>query len=396
MGSTLIITIKTLFRTPAVLIWCLAFPVFLSGMFMMMFSELSSDGTLDPVAVAVVANDSWDGSDFAEVVDDLNKAGDDRLLKVTKVKSEAAGRALIEDGTVSGMYQVNKKGVPKVTLGADDRASDSTFGSLHGTILQNVADAFMQNRALVMDIAKKDPMALADTDAVKEAMASQVEIERFSATRSVPDEMVRYYYAMLAMAALLAGTQAACLSVCAAQPNSSILGVRRSIAGTSHAKQLLGLLLGSWLVAWACTIVAFLFVRFVVGIDFCGREWLCIAALGPATLCATALGAFIGALPVGGGADMRSGILIAVSMFLCMGAGVFGNFSMDLADSLVAACPAEAWLNPARLISDLFYSLYYYDSLDPFASRIVACVAIAVVLFLASTLFFRRQRYEHL
>ena len=93
---------------------------------------------------------------------------------------------------------------------------------------------------------------------------------------------------------------------------------------------------------------------------------------------------------------MRSGALLALVLGLCVIAGMVGTGSMELSDALAQAWPPEAWLNPARLIADLFYSLYYYDSLSPFGLRLLACAAMAGALFAASAVFLRRQRYEHL
>ena len=53
-------------------------------------------------------------------------------------------------------------------------------------------------------------------------------------------------------------------------------------------------------------------------------------------------------------------------------------------------------LNPAKVVTDLFYSLYYYDSLAPFAQKAGILLAMAAVLFAVSALFVRRQRYASL
>lgn len=53
---------------------------------------------------------------------------------------------------------------------------------------------------------------------------------------------------------------------------------------------------------------------------------------------------------------------------------------MALGDTIARSFPAEAWLNPARLISDVFYSLYFYESLAPFLAKLVACLGYALVL----------------
>lgn len=396
MWSTFKMTLKSLVRTPAILIWCVVFPLALTSLFMIMFSNLSSDGTLDPISVAVVEDENWNDSNFSEVVDTLNEEGDDRLLSVTSVKTAKEGRALIDEQRVSGMYAVNDKGKPVVTLAPDNYAGTPEKSSLYGTILQRIADGYEQNYALVKNAIEDNPFRLVVRQSLTDALDITVEAEKFSATRAVPDETVRYYYVLLAMVALLAGSQAASLAVSELQPNISELGARRFVSGTGHARQLLGVLLGCWLVSAVCTAITFAFIRFVVGIDFAGREGLCLVGLAASTLCSTALGALVSALPLKGGADVRSGLLIAITMGLCVFAGLFGQFSMSLADNIAQACPAEAWLNPPRLISDMFYSLYYYDSIEPFALRTLGCAGLAAAMFACSAIFFRRQRYEHL
>lgn len=398
MLTTFTSTIKALFRTPAMIIWCLVFPLALTTMFMVAFSSLTSDGTLDPVNVAVVEDQAWEDSQFSQVVDQLSQPGENQLLNVTSVSDADAGRALIEDHSVSGMYQVDQTGKPTVTLAPDNYVSSGSAGmsSLRGTILTSIADSYDQNYELIAESIKNNPLMLTKSGVIDSALQVSVGVERFSPTRSVPDQTVRYYYALLAMVTLLAGSQSASMAICWLQPNASALGARRCVAGTSHARQLLGMILGSWVVATLCSFVTFAFIRFVVGIDFGGREALCLIGLAAATLCSTALGALVGALPIKGGPDIRSGLLIVVSMGLSMFAGLFGQFSMSLADSVAQACPVEAWINPARLISDVFYSLYYYDSLVPFALRALTCVGLAAAMFAVAAIFLRRVRYEHL
>ena len=80
MFNTIIITVKTLLRRPSTWVWGALFPIALSTMFMFMFANLTSDGTVDPVPVAVVADEAWDASTFKDVAASLAKAGDDQLL----------------------------------------------------------------------------------------------------------------------------------------------------------------------------------------------------------------------------------------------------------------------------------------------------------------------------
>ena len=81
MFNTIITTVKTLLRRPSTWVWGALFPIALSTMFMFMFANLSSDGTVDPVPVAVIADEVWDASTFKDVATSLAKESDNQLRR---------------------------------------------------------------------------------------------------------------------------------------------------------------------------------------------------------------------------------------------------------------------------------------------------------------------------
>ena len=110
MFNTIITTVKTLLRRPSTWVWGAVFPVALSTMFMFMFANLSSDGTVDPVPVAVVADEAWDASTFKNVATSLAKEGDDRLLEIHECDDAAAANRALKAGEVAGIYTVDDCG----------------------------------------------------------------------------------------------------------------------------------------------------------------------------------------------------------------------------------------------------------------------------------------------
>ena len=82
MFNTIITTVKMLLRRPSTWVWGALFPIALSTMFMFMFANLSSDGTVDPVPVAVVADETWDASTFKDAAASLAKESDNQLLEI--------------------------------------------------------------------------------------------------------------------------------------------------------------------------------------------------------------------------------------------------------------------------------------------------------------------------
>lgn len=395
MWSTLKATVRSLVRTPSIMIWTALFPIILSTIFLFMFQSLSNSGTLAPTRVATVRDAAWDSSGFSQVVESLSEPGDDQLLEPVQVTTASEGEELLDARDVAGVYAVDADGTPSLLTREQDGWTETNDQQTGSSILEAVASAYAQSTEFVAQVGAERPEALSDPSAVDAALAIRAQVERVSLTRATPDQTVRYYYALLGMAALFCAYLAA-HAVCQAQPNTSPLGARRAVAGTSRGAQLVGALLGSWLVSLACLGVAFVYMRFVVGIDFAGREALCLVGLGGASLLATAIGALVGAVPLRGGTAVRMSIITGLSSILSLFAGLYGEPTMRLADEVARAVPAEPWLNPARLVSDLFYSLYYYDSLGPFFARLAVCAAMAALLLAAATALFRRQRHEHL
>ncbi len=385
-------TLKTLVRDPGLFVWALLFPLLLSTMFMFMFSNIDEELSFQAVPVAVVDDAAWDGSELEAVVESLSEAGEDQLLDVHAFESGEEADAALRGGEVSGVLSVDDAG--SCTLRVLPDTGNLGVEAINATVLQTVANTYDRDAALVHAIAERDPLAFADSERVESAFSPGGHTEQVSLTRSEPVESVRFYYAMFGMAALF-GAQVGMTAICRAQPNLSPLGARRAVGAISRGRVLAATLAASWVVSFGCLLVAFAYVRLVVGIDFAGREGLCVAGLAAAALFATAFGTFIGALPKLS-LSSKSGILTGATCFLSLFAGLYGEPCMELADMIARQAPLLAALNPAKVVTDLFYSLYYYDALGPFAGKVGMLFAQAAVLFAASAVFVRKQRYASL
>ena len=400
MGSSFVVSVKSLVRTPSVIVWVLAFPLIMSVIFLFMFSGMRTDGLVDPVPVALVApadeKDDASAGSFTQAAEALAEPGKDQLLDLRRVGTADEAEVLLASGEIDGYFEIASDGAPALTVGsAYTLASADGASAVNRTILETVASSYVQSRALLEEVAQRDPAALADPAAVTDALGIQVAVERVQITHARPEEIVRYYYALLGMSTLMA-SQAGMLAVAYAQPGVSALGARRAVSGTSRLRQLAGCALGAWAVSTVTLTLAFAFLRLVAGVDFGGREGLALVAVAVCALLATALGACVGALPLSAGISARSGILTALTCVLSLFAGLYGTAAMELADNLAHTLPWTSWVNPTKLVCDTFYALYYYTSLAPFAARLAACVAGALALLAVAGAIFRRQSYEHL
>lgn len=426
MWTTFKTTVRTLLLTPSAVVWTLIFPIVLATVFNFMFEPMRSTGSVEAVKVAVVADDAWEDSPFSQVVDTLREA-DEPLLAVHPVATEQEARGLIAEGSVAGAYIVDAAG-PADAAGAasgsgtaagssDVSTSTSSAGStgapriilapagsgtgsdasydVNRAILESVATSYLQSEALIEELATHDPVALSDPTTIENALGLSVSVREVSLTHAQPDSMVRFYYALLGMASIFAA-QLAGESVWHLQPTSSAAGARRTVSSTSRMRLLIPTIGACWAISTTFLAIAFGYICLTAHIDFSGREGLCLVGIAASSLLSCSIGALVGALPGRMGSDSRRGILTTLTCLLSLFAGLYGEPTMELADTIAQALPAATWLNPVCLIRDLFYTVYYYDTLVPFSLRLAACAGIAAVLLAVSAACMRRSAHEHL
>lgn len=460
MWTTFKTTVRTLLLTPSAVVWTLIFPIVLATVFNFMFEPMRSTGSVEAVDVAVVADDAWEDSPFSQVVDALSEADEPLLaVHPVATEQEAreliaegsvAGAYIVDvasnegnakqsesdeldavdaagtagdpatadatgaasgSGTAAGSSDVStitscttsegtpsagSTGTPRIILApaGSGTGSDASY-DVNRAILESVATSYLQRVALIEDLAAHDPVALSDPTTVQNALGLNVSVREVSLTLAQPDSMVRFYYALLGMASIFAA-QLAEESVWHLQPTSSAAGARRAVSGTSRMRLLIPTIGACWAVSTTFLAIAFGYICLTAHIDFSGREGLCLVGIAASSLLSCGIGTLVGALPGRMGSDSRRGILTALTCLLSLFAGLYGEPTMELADTVAHVFPAATWLNPVCLIRDLFYTVYYYDTLVPFSLRLAACAGIAAVLLAVSAAYMRRSAHEHL
>ncbi len=285
MWSTFLTTLRINLREKSSLFWLFCFPILLSTMFLGMFGNLGATYEVTTMRFAMVANGDYcksegaqqlvaamqrtpvtpqacdtapDAMDVDSGVTDLRD-----LLDVTPVDNAAEATDLINTDTdVRGFLTVDGDGLLHMTISRATVSSVNDTMSTPGlpvslSILDGAIGMFNRQALTVAQIMSSDPAVFTNeafTAAVQEApgFTRQVRLTNFK-----PDESARYYYALLAMTALMAMTFAV-TTVCSTQANLSALGMRRSLAPLTRFRQLMGGFLASWLCTFCSLLVALL------------------------------------------------------------------------------------------------------------------------------------------
>ena len=398
MWNTFKYTALSTLRERSVILWVILFPLILATLFNVMFKGMDETAfNLPTIPVAIVDNsEGGSGDSFDATMDALSKAeGDeDPLLAPVYVKDADEAFQKLKDGETIGTITLDADGWPSLALSPGAGDVGVSMEQVKRTVLADVVDDYCRSRAAAEDIIENNPMALMNSDVVDSFSARTDYTTELAITHSKTKEYVRYFYALLGFAALMAA-MVGLNAVSAIQPNISPLGARRAISGTGRGRMLAGAIAASWVISFAALVLAFAYIRFVLGVEFGGREGACVLGLAVAALMTTSLGALIGAMPAIPLAA-KGGVLTGVTCLLSLFAGLYGTPALRLADQIAREAPWAAAINPAKQVTDLFYSLYVYTDLEPFFQTIGVLLAITAVFALVAALLMRRQRYASL
>lgn len=88
---------------------------------------------------------------------------------------------------------------------------------------------------------------------------------------------------------------------------------------------------------------------------------------------------------------MKTGILIGFTMLGCFLSGMMGITMKYIVDKNI---PILNMINPASMITDGFYSLYYYDTLDRYVFDTLSLAIFTGVMIAIAYFGLRRQKYD--
>ena len=426
MWSTFLNTMRVNLREKSSVFWLFCFPIILSTMFMGMFGNIGEVYEIHTMRFAVVADANFCRATNARQMlhamqrnplrnegcgNAMEGAAPDtasgqvgselrNLLELQAVSNVKEAKGLINaDHGVRGYINATEDGLLNLTISRasvasvnDDTGNSGFSASLN--ILHGAVGMFNRRAITVTELLNTDSGVFRDATFTKEMGDTPTFTKVVSPTHFKPTESVRFYYALLAMTALMSMTFAT-TTVCATQANLSALGMRRSLAPLSKFNQLMGGFLASWLCASVSMVVATLYVHFVCKVDFGGRWPVLVLALLLASLTANALGTLIGSLPKLT-SGVKIGITTALSCVLSIFSGLYGTGAMNLSDWTQRNAPGFAIVNPTQQITNLFYDLLHYDAYAPSLRTSGILLAMTVLALTLSTIFLRRQRYEHL
>ena len=374
---------KTLLKNKALVFWTLAFPFILAVLFNLAFARLHDYDTFEPFDVAVVEDDAFKKNLVFRSAFNTLSEGDEQLFKTQYVSMDEAEK-LLDDEKIEGFVYI-----------ADDEAHVKIKANgTNQTVLKTVTEQIAQTATMVEDIAKSEMERQAGQkvntleiymNAVKLATESEPNIKEDS---HVMNMIVIEFYTLIAMACM----QGAMLSVELTNrclPNLSNRGKRVAIAPTRKSTMLISSLLAGYTMLFFSLVALIAFMRFILGVEFGSNIGLIMLLSAVGALAAMMLGVLL-SVTFKTNESAKNVIVVIVTMVGCLFAGMFGGMKIVFDE----VCPWFNKISPVGMITDGYYSLYYYDDPQRYFVNLLSLLAVSAIFFALAVRNLRKARYD--
>lgn len=382
-------SLKILFRNKALIFWTFVFPIILGTFFNMAFSNIESNEKLETINIAIINNDNFKNNEiykttFKKLSDKSNK---NRLFN-TKYTTIKEAKKLLEKKQIIGYMEL---------MNDEAKLTFATSG-INETIFKYVTEEISQTSNIIKNLSLEELKKRTTTenyDIDYEQLYNEVmmlttndNVQLNNISNSNLSYTMIEFYTLIAMACLYAGILGAVL-INQNLANMSSKGKRVSVSKISKAKILLSSVFASYITQLIGILLLFLYTIIILKIDYGNKLWLDVILAMLGSLAGLSLGIFV-ASTIKTNENTKTGVIIAVTMLWCFLSGMMGITMKYIIDKNI---PIINKLNPASMITDGFYSLYYYDTLDRYIFDIGSLIIFTLILLVISYISLRRQKY---
>lgn len=383
-------SLKTLFRNKTLIFWTFAFPIVLGTLFNLAFKDIEKNEMLEIIDIAVVDNSEFENNTyFKESLKTLSDKSNENKLFNIKYTNLKKSKELLDKKKITA-YLLFQNNDVKIVVNSK---------GINETITRFVIDDITSQQEMITSLTAEQASSYYKTGKTdfdyqkvyKEVinLVNQNNIKLNNISNSNLSYTMIEYYTLLAMACLYG----AMISIFITNKNSANItnaGKRTTISPVHKKTMLLSSFLASYIVQILGILIIFLYTIFVLKVDYGNNIFLVMLLLSLGSLAGLTLGIALGTL-LKANETTKTGILIAITMFFSFLSGMMGITMKYVIDTNV---PILNLINPAAMITDGFYSLYYYDTLNRFYFNIISLIVFSIIMLAISYQGLRREKYD--
>lgn len=350
--------------------WLIFWPLILSTLFNLCFSNMLSDEKFEKIDISIVA--SQDNKNFVDIMEST-----DMFNIIQTDLSEAKEK--LSDQEITGY----------VTIG--DEISATVNGSgINESILKTALDKYSQITNSYKNLISSNPSIL-QSEFLKSFDFSKQHMVNKDEGNSRTNLVVVYFYTVIAMSSLCAGVRGMS-DISKVQANQSDVGARFSVSPAKKMQVFFASITGSVFFQTLANLLVIAYMTFILKVDFGNQIGYIILLCFVSSITGVFMGALIGAV-FKKKENFKMTLIIAFTMICCFFSGMMSTSIKYLVQK---NAPIFSYLNPANLITDGFYSLYYYGVGERYCTNIIILCAMSVIFAVATVLIVRRQKYASL
>jgi len=385
-----IYTFKVLIRDRALIFWTIFWPLILGTMFYLAFSNIGEAEKLSTINLGVINDESYlEDQALVTTLNQLSDKDSDNYMFDISYGDLDKQKQLLEDKEIDGYIYFDNNDDVKIIVKEN---------GINQTIIKYVIDQAFEYERLTTDIINYNvENAMSSGNGVDINKIYSDVIQKLNSDKEYTnniskqnmDFMVIEFYTLIAMTCLF-GAMMTTSVISNYLANINRKGARLTLAPVNRLSLLLGGLLATFIVQIFAIGIILFYTNVILGVDYGNRFDLIVLLSFAGCLAGNSLGLAAGSMTFKSD-NTRQGIVMAVTMLGCFFSGMMGVTMKYVIDKNI---PFINIVNPASMITDGFYSLYYYDTLNRFYFDIMSLIIFSSILLVISCFLMRRKKYD--
>ena len=379
-------SLKVLFRNKPLIFWTYIFPLILALLFNLAFKDIESNEVLKTIDIAVVNSESFENDTIAKNILKELSSEENKIFNIEYTDLEKS-KELLENKEISG-YIIYDNDI-KIVInnnGINETILKYTLDEIQNT--KNMVN-IMLNSSITKEINNGNININYNeiyNNIMNKISNTNIKLNDIS-NKNLSYTMIEYY-TLIAMAALYGSM----LSMYITNYNDARMcpvGKRKNVSPTNKMTLIVSGLLSSYIVQLIGMFILFMFMIFILKIEFIKLGKVIFLSL-LSSLAGLSLGVFVSSV-FKSKENTKTGIIITITMICCYLSGMMGITMKYIIDTNI---PIINKINPANMITDALYSLYYYEDNIRYSFNIISLIIFSTIMILISYLKLRREKYD--
>lgn len=353
----------------------------------MAFSNIESSEKLQIIDIAIVDNEVFNSDEiFKKTFKELSDKNNDNYMYNIKYTTKDECNYLLSNDKIVGYIEFfdDKENITVSSSGTEETVLRLTVDEINSH--KKMYEKLFENELKNSESTEIDYQKIYEN--INKSINESDIVLKNTTNKNISYTMIEYY-TLIAMACLYGGLISMYI-INKKLPNMDSVGKRTSVSKTSKSTMIFGSLLASYVVQIIGMTILILYTIFILKVDYGKNLPLLILLVATGSLASLSYGVALSTL-FKTNENVKTGILIATTMLWCTLSGMTGMVLKYVIDKNV---PIINLLNPASMITDGLYSLYYYNTLNRYYFDVISLVVFSLIMILLSLNGLRRQKYD--